>query len=90
MRTRQGSLSSGLSADPYRESRWLATDGVVALGPVPFELILRRIAEGLRVDFVPYGAPMSFMDRKGRYYKASNLLRNRDAIGMARREKTPR
>ena len=46
MRTRQGSLSSGLSADPYRESRWLATDGVVALGPVPFELILRRIAEG--------------------------------------------
>jgi Ca-activated chloride channel family protein len=51
---------------------------------------LRRIAEGLRVDFVPYGAPMSFMDRKARHYEASNLLRNRDAFGMARREKTPK
>jgi hypothetical protein len=34
------------SSDPYRESGWLATDGIVAIGPVPFELLLRRIAEG--------------------------------------------
>jgi hypothetical protein len=33
---------------------------------------------------------MTPMVRKGRYYEAGNLLRNRDALGMARREKAPR
>ena len=51
---------------------------------------LRRIAEDLRVDFGEYAMPMTPMIRKGRYYEASNLLRNRDALGMARREKAPR
>jgi Ca-activated chloride channel family protein len=51
---------------------------------------LRRIAEDLRVDFGEYAMPMTPMVRKGRYYEASNLLRNRDALGMARREKAPR
>jgi hypothetical protein len=51
---------------------------------------LLPMAEELRVGFAPYGAPMSFMARKSRYYGASNLLRNRDALGRARREKTPR
>lgn len=32
--------------ESHSENRWLATDGVVALGPVPFELLLRRLAEG--------------------------------------------
>jgi hypothetical protein len=51
---------------------------------------LRQIAEDLRVDFGEYAMPMTPMVRKGRYYEASNLLRNRDALGMARREKAPR
>jgi Ca-activated chloride channel family protein len=51
---------------------------------------LRRIADDLRVDFGEYAMPMTPMIRKGRYYEASNLLRNRDALGMARREKAPR
>jgi Ca-activated chloride channel family protein len=51
---------------------------------------LRRIAEDLRVDFGEYAVPLMPMDRKGRYYEASNLLRSRDFRGMARREETPR
>lgn len=46
MRSTSATAPWSSGADPYRESRWLATDGVVAIGPVPFELLLRRIAEG--------------------------------------------
>ncbi|MGH7557135.1 MAG: hypothetical protein ACREMD_05040 [Gemmatimonadota bacterium] len=46
---------------------------------------LLAIVEELRVDLEEYAMPLMPMDRKGRYYEASNLLRNRTVDGMARR-----
>ena len=51
------------------------------------DLELLRIVESLRVEFRVYAEPMTPMDRKMRYSEASYVLRNRDAGGMARREK---
>ena len=51
---------------------------------------LRGIVEELRTDFADYGALLPIFERKSRYYFASNLLRNRDVLGKAWREKSPR
>jgi hypothetical protein len=51
---------------------------------------LLGIVEELRTDFADYGALLPVFERKNRYYVASNFLRNRDVLGKAWREKTPR